>query len=117
MPLPDKSNRLSSDQQKNKTKQQHIWCEDCGKYTFDQTRHFQSETHNRHQQSNLDKVHTASRAASLTTPHFDVGTLVGVEVIVNKKTYIKLKVNRNENLQKQIKDLLRTYFFPDTSFS
>ena len=32
MPLSDKSNHLSSDQHKNKTKQQHIWCEDCGKY-------------------------------------------------------------------------------------
>ena len=43
MPLADKSNHLSSDQHKYKTKQQHIWCEDCGKYISDKTRHFQSE--------------------------------------------------------------------------
>ena len=67
MPLSDKSNHSSSDQHKNKTKQQHIWCEDCGKYISDETRHFQREIHNRHQQSNLDKIHTASRAASHTT--------------------------------------------------
>ena len=31
LPLSDKSNHLSSDQHKNKTKQQHIRCEDCVK--------------------------------------------------------------------------------------
>ena len=35
MPLSDKSNHLGSDQHMNKTKQQHIWCEDCGKYISD----------------------------------------------------------------------------------
>ena len=45
MPLSDKSNHLGSDQHKNKTKQQQIWCEDCGKYISDKTRHFQSEIH------------------------------------------------------------------------
>ena len=103
MPLSDKSIHLRPDQHKNKTKQQHIWCEDGCKYISDKTRHFQSEIHNRHQQGNLDKVHTASRAtsrtASHTTPHFGVGTLVGVEVIVNEKTYIKLKVNPTEKLE------------------
>ena len=36
MPLSDMSNHSSSDQHKNKTKQQReaaqIWCENCGKY-------------------------------------------------------------------------------------
>ena len=44
MPLSDKSNHLSSNDHKNKTKQQreaaHICCEDCGKYISDKTRHF-----------------------------------------------------------------------------
>ena len=29
MPLSDNSNHLSSNQHKNKTKQQQVWCEDC----------------------------------------------------------------------------------------
>ena len=45
MPLSEKSNHLRPDQHKNKTKQQQIWCEDCGKYIGDKTRHFQSEIH------------------------------------------------------------------------
>ena len=32
MPLSDKSNHLSSNDHKNKTKHQRISCEDCGKY-------------------------------------------------------------------------------------
>ena len=44
MPLSDKSNHSSSDQHKNKTKQQRdaaqIWCEDCGEFISDKIRHF-----------------------------------------------------------------------------
>ena len=43
--LSDKSSYLISDEHKNKTKHQNIWCEDCGKYITDKTRLFQSETH------------------------------------------------------------------------
>ena len=60
MPLSDKTNHLSSNDHKNKTKQQQIWCEDCGKNIGDKTRHFQRETH---------KAHAASRTASHTTSH------------------------------------------------
>ena len=44
MPLSDKLNNLSSDQHKNKPKQQpeaaQTWCEDCGKNISDKIRHF-----------------------------------------------------------------------------
>ena len=107
MPLSDKSNHLSSDQHKNKTKQQHIWCEDCGKYIGDKTRHFQSEIH---------KAHAASYTASQLLIHFDVETLPGVEVIVNEKTYIKLRVKPSDaaspNLEHHINELLDKKYFP-----
>ena len=107
MPLSDKSNHLSSDQHKNKTKQQHIWCEDCGKYIGDKTRHFQSEIH---------KAHAASYTASQLPIHFDVETLPGVEVIVNEKTYIKLRVKpsgaASPNLEHHINELLDKKYFP-----
>ena len=108
MPLSDKSNHLSSQSHKNKTKQQHIWCEDCGK--SDKTRHFQSEIDNAHAASHTASraaSHTTSRAASHTTLHFGQE----VEVIVNEK-YIKLKVNPTENLEHHINELLNeNYFF------
>ena len=52
MPLSDKLNHLTSDQHKNKTKQQQVWCEDCGKYISDKTSHFQSEIHTLRSQNN-----------------------------------------------------------------
>ena len=112
MPLSAKSNHSSSNQHKNKTKQQHIWFEDCGKYTSDKTKQFQSEIHNQHQQSNFDKVHTASRAASYTSPHFGQE----VEVIVNEKTYNKLKVNPTENVEHHINELPNKNF-PDKNIN
>ena len=60
MPLSDKTNHLSSNDYKNKTKQQQIWCEDCGKYISDKTRHFQSEIH---------KTRAAPRTTSHTASH------------------------------------------------
>ena len=42
MPLSDKQTHLTSDQHKNRIKQQLFWCEDCCKYISDKTRHFQS---------------------------------------------------------------------------
>ena len=105
MPLSDKSNHLNSDQHKNKTKQQRkatqVWCEDCGKYISDKTRHFQSE------------IHTLRSQATRSTQN-TFGT--GVEVIVNEKTYIKLKVKptdvASQDLKKQINDLLSKNYFP-----
>ena len=66
MPLSDKSNHSSSDQHKNKTKQQRIWFDDCGKSLSDKTRHFQSEIHtlrsrhNQHIQQNNFGLDTQS---------------------------------------------------------
>ena len=103
MSLSDKSNHLSSDQHKNKTKQQQIWCEDCGKHISDKTSHFQSGIHTLRSQNN----------ATQKPPAFACGnTLHGVEVIVNKKTYLKLRVNpngeatRTQDLERHINELL-----------
>ena len=40
MPLSETSNHLGSDQLKNKTKQQLVWCEDCGKNISDKNKTF-----------------------------------------------------------------------------
>ena len=80
MPLSDKSNHLSSDQHKNKIKQQQIWCEDCGKYISDKTRHFQSEIHTLRSQNNREATQISQDTRS-TQNTFGKG----VEVIVNKK--------------------------------
>ena len=66
MPFSDKD---SQDDHKNKTKQLLVWCEDCGKYISDKTRHFQSEIH---WQKNKNKRSTMRSTA-------------GVEIIVNEK--------------------------------
>ena len=114
MPLPDKSNHLNSDEHKNKNKQQReatqIWCEDCGKYTSN-SRHFQSEIHTLRSQNNQLSQDTRNTQNTFGN---------GVEVIVNEKTYIKLKVNptnvASHHLEEQINDLLRTSFFPRYKF-
>ena len=114
MPLSDKSNHLNSDEHKNKTKQQReatqIWCEDCGKY-ISNSRHFQSEIHTLRSQNN------ATKNAFGNTLH-DSGTNVGtnVEIIVNEKTYIKLRVNPTNHLEEQINDLLNKNYFPRYKF-
>ena len=89
MPLSDKLNHLNSDQHKNKTKQQQVWCEDCGKYASDKTRHFQSEIHTLRSQNNQISQDTRSTQNTFG----NTASLHGVEVIVNEKTYIKLRVN------------------------
>ena len=57
MLVSDKSSHLSSNEHEQSTKQQPIWCEDCGKGISDKTRHFQSVIHilesQHHQQSNF----------------------------------------------------------------
>ena len=80
--LSDKSNHLSSDQHKNKTKQQQVWCEDCGKYISDKTRHFQSEIHTLRSQNNREATQISQDTRS-TQNTFGKG----VEVIVNEKTH------------------------------
>ena len=118
MPLSDKSNHLNSDEHKNKTKQQReatqIWCEDCGKY-ISNSRHFQSEIHTLRSQNNTTK--NASAIAFGNTLH-DSGT--NVEIIVNEKTYIKLRVNpqsfATNHLEEQINDLLNKNYFPRYKF-
>ena len=86
MPLSDKSNHLSSDQHKNKTKQQHIWCEDCGKYKSDKTRHFQSESHTLRSQNNRESYRESYREATqISQENAFSNTLHGVEIIVNEK--------------------------------
>ena len=102
MPLSDKTNHLSSNDHKNKTKQQQIWCEDCGKNIGDKTRHFQRETH---------KAHAASRTASHTTPRAALHFGQVVDVIVNEKSYNKLKVNPTENIEHHINDLPIEHYF------
>ena len=85
MPLSDKTNHLSSNGHKNKTKQQReaaqICCEDCGKCISVKTRHFQCEIH-KADAAPRTASHTTSHTASHTTLHFrqEVG------VIVNGKT-------------------------------
>ena len=114
MPLSDKSNHLNSDEHKNKTKQQReatqIWCEDCGKY-ISNSRHFQSEIHTLRSQNNAINNTLHGVGTNVGT---NVGT--GVEIIVNEKTYIKLRVNPTNHLEEQINDLLKTSFFPRYKF-
>ena len=71
------------------------------------TRHFQSE------------IHTLRSQATQNTPAFAFGnttSLHGVEVIVNEKTYIKLRVNptniSSQNLEHHINKLLNKNYFP-----
>ena len=110
MPLSDKSNHLNSDEHKNKNKQQReatqIWCEDCGKY-ISNSRHFQSEIHTLRSQNNTTKNTFGN------TLH-DSGT--NVEIIVNEKTYIKLRVNPTNHLEEQANDLLNKNYFPRYKF-
>ena len=83
MPLSEKSN-LSSDQHKNKTKQQQIWCEDCGKYISDKTRHFQSEFHTLRSQNNGEATQISQDTQNAFGNTASVASH-GVEVIVKKK--------------------------------
>ena len=80
IPLSDKLNHLNSDQHKNKTKQQQIWCEDCGKCITDKTRHFQKEIHTLRSQNNRESYREATQNALGIT-----ASLHGVNVIVNEK--------------------------------
>ena len=111
MPLSDKSNHLGSDQHKNKTKQQQIWCEDCGKYISDKTRHFQSEIHTLRSQNNREATQISQDTRSTQNTFGN-----GVEVIVNEKTYIKLRINptatASEILEHHINELLDKNYFP-----
>ena len=118
LPLSDKSNHLSSDQHKNKTKQQQILCEDCGKYISDKTRHFLSEIHTLRCQNNRESYRESYREATQNA-FCNTASVHGVEVIVNEKTYIKLRVNPTDtqNLERHINELLdKNYFTQYISF-
>ena len=117
MPLSDKSNHSSSDQHKNKTKQQHIWCEDCGKYISDKTTHFQSEIHTLRSQNNRESYREATQISQENAFGKTASlALHGVEILVNEKTYIKLRVNptgtASENLEHHINEILDKNYFP-----
>ena len=84
-----------------------IWCEDCGKYISEKTRHFQSEIHKADVAS-----HTASHTPYHTTPRTFAHFGQEGEVIVNETAYIKLKLNPTSSLENQNNDSLRTSFFP-----
>ena len=99
MDISDKDSHLSSDEQKNRTNK--IWCEDCSKYITDKTRHFQSEIHL------LKRQHNQQNNFGLDTQFGN-----GVEIIMNEKTYIKLKINPTENLEYHINELLSKIYFP-----
>ena len=49
-------------------------------------------------------------------PAFAFSTQSGVEIIVNEKTYIKLRVNPTNYLEEQINDLLNKNYFPRYKF-
>ena len=73
---------------------------------INKTRHFQSEIHtlrSQNRESYLD-----------TTQNNTLASLHGVEVIVNEKTYIKLRVNPTDtqNLEHHINELLDKNYFP-----
>ena len=67
------------------------------------SRHFQSEIHTLRSQNNATKNTFGN-------------TLHGVEIIVNEKTYIKLRVNPTNHLEEQINDLLNKSYFPRYKF-
>ena len=110
MPPSDKLFHLNSDQHKNKTKQQRIWCGDCGKYISDKTRQFQSEIHTLRSQNNRESYREATQNAFGNT-----ASLHGVKVIVNEKTCNKMRVNPTgtalENLEHHINELLDKNYF------
>ena len=85
MPLSDKDSHLSSDDHKNRTRLQLFWCEDCGKYISDKTRHFQSDNQ---LQKNQQRKYSQDN---------DMRSTSGVKTIVNEKTYMKFEMNPNVN--------------------
>ena len=87
MLLADKSSHLNSDEHKNKTEQQLVSCEDCGKNVSDKTRHFRSETHFwKSQQRNSSQDNTQSGTASLPSHTASLASHIEcVELIVNEK--------------------------------
>ena len=102
MNISDKSSHLNSDEHKNKNKK--VWCEECGKYITDKTRHFQSEIHLQNRQQNGTAL-LPSSTALLPSGN-------GVNIIMSENTYIKVKVNPTENLEHNITELLSKSYFP-----
>ena len=87
IPFSDKNSQLNSDGHKQRIKQLLAWCEDCGKYISDKTRHFQSK-------SPLQKSqHSKAGFVYHQQKNFDLEN--------EKKTYRKFKINSTENLEHQ----------------
>ena len=97
MSLSCKDFHLNSNEHKNKKNK--VWCEDCGKNISDKTRHFQRE-------KQILKSQNRQRETQFGT----YGT--EVEIIMNERTYIKPKINPDENLEHNINELLSKSYFP-----
>ena len=97
MSLSCKDSHLNSNE--HKSKKNKVWWGDCGKNISDKTRHFQSEKH-------ILKSQNRQRETSFGTSGTEV------EIIMNERTYIKLKINPDENLERNINELLSKSYFP-----
>ena len=101
MSLSCKDSHLNSNEHENKKNK--VWCEDCDKNISDKTRHFQRE-----------KQILKSKNRQWETQFGTSGT--EVEIIMNERTYIKLKINPDENLEHNINDLLSKSYFPQFKY-
>ena len=97
MSLSCKNSHLNSNEHKNKKNK--VWCEDCGKNISDKTRHFQSEKH-------ILKSQNRQRETQFGTSGTEV------EIIMNERTYNKLEINPDENLEHNINELHSKSYFP-----
>ena len=97
MSLSCKNSHLNSKEHKNKKNK--VWCEDCGKNISDKTRHIQSEKH-------IQKSQNRQRETQFGTSGTEV------EIIMNERTYNKLEINPDENLEHNINELHSKSYFP-----
>ena len=101
MSLSCKDSHLNSNEHKNKKNK--VWCKDCDKNISDKTRHFQSEKH-------ILKSQNRQRETQFGTSGTEV------EIIMNEGTYIKLKINPDENLEHNINESLSKSYFPQLKY-
>ena len=91
-----------------------VWCEDCSKYISVTTRHFQNEIHLQNNQRSQQNTQSAFGIQSTFGNITNFGK--GVGIIMNERTYNKLKINPTENLEEQNNNLIRNNFFPRYKF-
>ena len=94
-----------------------VWS--CSKYIIDTTRHFQSEIHlmnKQNNQLNQQKAPSVHKVPPVHSQHPWVQIDNIVELIVNEKTYIKLKVNPSENLEHEINELISSRYIPRSKY-